>query len=1591
MYVNLGRNVQGGSAGQINLYAELPDSRLFQPSALGVNASTDVTKIYDTNQVIRQVLAPEMFVDIVPLSTRAYEMRCYSPTNQGARNPDGLYGVSGSPFVIWRIDNPVINILGGGLTGGTDNYLRIREVRSSVQRTWDYTYVTNTAASGWVLLSGDGLRSESKLSSYDSVTSHRLAKRLIKEAMGRSVVETTEEFQIFPWGESRVRLQTGPDGNGLETRWSYYDAGSSSGRYSHVSGFVRADGFQRSFDWDLAGRRISMADPWKDGGSDQSVIEYDYSPVDSMDVPDEGDMTKARTTTRKVKGVVVTRSYVAYIKNNSGAKTIIEEQAGAADAAYGDPRNLRTTTVYCSTNVWGFTSGRIQSLLRPDGSLESHSYVTGNYLVAGNDPGTFVEGGGTFVKEEISHGTVASPEGVPGKSVKDVNVYDKLGHLLLSEQYAITTDGSARVLWAVKKYDEISHLTDTFRSNGGHSQSAWSDCCGKDSETDETGVNTTYEYDSLKRKIRMTKVGIIGVQEDLATTYSSDAADHMTVTEQVSENGLRILVASNQYDTANRLVWSINQGGIVTAYLYNGPTNTVIQGSLTNITVNYLDGRIHYTMGNGVIKSWYDYGVNTDGCQWAKVYTGPAGTNSPVWQKTTTDMLGRTILEEKPGFGGGGLANSYTYNSLGQLTKISGFDSQTTLYGYDEIGEQIRSGVDLNTNGVLDLAGSDRVSETASWFEQDVSNDWWQARASIVYAGIGSATPTTNSIQKTRLTGLGIFSDFGFRISDLVSVDILGNSTISRTYVDRDAKTVTQVVTYPDSTNGATRVTVNGLLASITSKTAISTTFDYDALMRPIRQINPRTATFTTYNSLGQVASTMDAASNVTTYVYDNLGRRTQVTDALSNSTFTAYDTEGHVLATWGATYPVAYNYDPYGRMASMYTLRDSSLVISNYSSFITHTSSFDRTCWVYDEATGLLTNKLYADNHGPSYTYTPDGKLATRTWARGVVTTYNYDSLGQLTNISYSDGTPSVTFAFDRLGRQTTITDGVGTRTFTYSDALQLASETNTLGILTYAFDNLGRSAGFDAGPDYSVRYTFDPLGRFLAVSNNVGGALRAVTYFYLPGSDLVQGYTTDTGFSLMRSYEPNRNLIASITNRLGGVQLHRFDYTNDQIGRRTQRADVDLSSSISNSFAYNSRSELIDAAMGTNTFSYRYDPIGNRRTATNNAEALAYAANSLNQYTNITDPSATSNPSYDLDGNMTGYKDWTFVWDAENRLILASNATAVVSNTYDYMSRRVAKAVNGQATVFSYQGWAMIAESSATSTNSYIYGLDLSGTAQGAGTIGGILAGNFNGSTVFYCYDANGNVTDLVGTNGELLAQYQYDPFGNTIAKSGTLADVNPFRFSSKYTDEETGLVYYGYRFYQPNSGRWLSRDPIGEEMPGLWAHNKKVLLRRVRLRCRAALYPYIFIKNTPPLGVDPVGFDIWTCFRHTGWGIGNHEYLWDDRLGESCGTSSSSGFGGTSSPDDLGPGGDYCFRVDGSSGKEADVMSCCHGRANSGAYFPGVRDCHTSAGDCLGQNGLPHPEIPRFPTLPDRPTDPGYPGQYFPIPSSGGIFPF
>jgi RHS repeat-associated protein len=285
----------------------------------------------------------------------------------------------------------------------------------------------------------------------------------------------------------------------------------------------------------------------------------------------------------------------------------------------------------------------------------------------------------------------------------------------------------------------------------------------------------------------------------------------------------------------------------------------------------------------------------------------------------------------------------------------------------------------------------------------------------------------------------------------------------------------------------------------------------------------------------------------------------------------------------------------------------------------------------------------------------------------------------------------------------------------------------------------------------------------------------------------------------------------------------------------------------------------------MGDDTYNYAYDSIGNRllasQTVASVTSELEYVANALNQYTNILTavdsvPSVAT-PSYDDDGNMlflpstTGGgawgEGWALQWNGENRLIAASNSVSgiVVKSAYDHQGRRITKTTIDQAlgttnqTQFVYDGWNLIAENDGASTNNYVWCLDLSGSMQGAGGIGGLIATKLDGQIYFSCFDANGNLTDYVDTNGTVAAHYEYSPFGQTIAETGPMADQFNFGFSTHYKDRETGLIYCKNRYYDPETGRWLSRDAIGEE---------------------GGINLYTYVLNNPVLYIDPYGLALY-----------------------------------------------------------------------------------------------------------------------------------
>ena len=251
-----------------------------------------------------------------------------------------------------------------------------------------------------------------------------------------------------------------------------------------------------------------------------------------------------------------------------------------------------------------------------------------------------------------------------------------------------------------------------------------------------------------------------------------------------------------------------------------------------------------------------------------------------------------------------------------------------------------------------------------------------------------------------------------------------------------------------------------------------------------------------------------------------------------------------------------------------------------------------------------------------------------------------------------------------------------------------------------------------------------------------------------------------------------------------------------------------------------------------------YAYDPAWNMTAKTNNTTLNSYVVNNLNQVTN----SPAGDHTFDGNGNMTAEAPGTstarhFTYDDENQLMEVIKYASFSPSTkaefvYDGKMRlRITREFTYYSgdwlaageTRYLYDGMLAVQDrdSSNVPTVTYTRGPDLSGTFQGAGGIGGMLArshgySTFNGEWSthnHYFADGNGNITYLVDGSQVRAALYRYDPFGNNLTTIGTIAATNHYRFSSKLIHAPSTLYYYGYRFYNPNLQRWLNADPIGE----------------------------------------------------------------------------------------------------------------------------------------------------------------------------------
>ena len=585
-----------------------------------------------------------------------------------------------------------------------------------------------------------------------------------------------------------------------------------------------------------------------------------------------------------------------------------------------------------------------------------------------------------------------------------------------------------------------------------------------------------------------------------------------------------------------------------------------------------------------------------------------------------------------------------------------------------------------------------------------------------------------------------------------------------------------------------------------------------------------RTTTISAYTYAGLVASITDAQQNVTSYQYDAHGNRTSVTDAMGNVTTFGYDSGDRlILITYPDKTTASFGYDYRGRRTSStdqnghtttYSYDDADRLIattdaaSNMTQYIYDTednllgitdANGHSTTFTYD-GYGRVLQTAFPSSLSESYAYDAIGNLLSKTDRNKNTINYVYDALNRLTHKGYPDGT-GVDYAYDLVGKLLSANDPTGTYGFSYDNMGRLTGTSTSYAFLSgqtfsnsYSYDAASHRVGTTLADASTNAYQYDTLNRLTGLTNSWAGSFSLGYDALSRRTSLSRPNNVNTSYT----YDSLSHLL-SILHSCGNDGA---SYTYDNAGNRTSKQNV--MTGITSNYSYDPIYQLTQVLQAASQIEgYSYDSVGNRLSSLQGQYSY-----SLNELTAL----ATNNYSYDSNGNMlsktSGTNTTSYAWDFENRL---SSVTlpggGAETFRYDPFGRRIQKSWPNPAknTIMTrnylFDGANIIAELNAS-------GAVVASYTQGVG-IDQPLAMRRGGYISYYHVDGLGSVTSLTNTNAQPVATYVYDSFGNTTATEGIF---NPFRYTGREQDTETGLYYYRARYYDPAIGRFISEDPIG-----------------------------------------------------------------------------------------------------------------------------------------------------------------------------------
>ncbi len=982
------------------------------------------------------------------------------------------------------------------------------------------------------------------------------------------------------------------------------------------------------------------------------------------------------------------------------------------------------------------------------------------------------------------------------------------------------------------EYDEQQRVVKTTRGNGRFSTTTWM-CCGRLSETDEDGITTTYAYDSARQLSEISREEVYDgetcITPETITEYIRDAAGRVLTT--IRRVGPMKTTESTEYDALGRVTKQTDILGRVTTATYSedGLTTTVVNpAGATSITTRHADGSSASVSGTAQRALMYVYDLNGNSLR-----TTTKLADGTTIAQSIVNGFGQTTVQAQAS-NTGFIYSRSEFNAKDQMVKQyqdTGWNTEKTaptLFEYDSFGNITKQTLALSDTPTKDNSPVVEMAYSVESAEDGVYSVTTQTR----YNASGEPLST---VQKQLVSHLS-----ATLANKRISTDERGNSSTNWA-VYSDLAKVTSYSDIPTSTIIAESIVMDGFTLSQKDYAGIISTSSrtYTASGMTLVHVDGRNNATTSITDIaGRTISSTDASGGVTTTLYDAVHNLPAViTDAMGNTTCFKYDRRGRKIAEWGtAIQPACFGYDEMGNMTYLRTFRAGTETISTDPS---ERTDGDVTTWEYHPATGLVLSKTYADGTTVVNTFDDYNRLTTETDARGNEKTHSYEhARGLHLGTTYtlpSQSTEGATagaatsarsFNYNHLGQLTQVTDDAGTRSFGYNsygeretDSLVVDGDTH---LITEQLDSFGRSVGYIYSKNGTVQQTvstgYGSDGRISSAGFLHGGEAKNFGYTYLAGTNLLQGLSEPNGMTLSQTYEATRDLLTDIAYHRGSTLVARRTYTYDILGRPTARNTSRQGAVVNDTFVHNNRSELARATVNGADYDYDYDNIGNRRMSTESGDYSIYESNALNQYISISENGAdTFVPQFDADGNQTLCKTstgiWSVVYNAESRPVSFTNEATgtVVTCAYDSMGRRCFKMikVNGTITLhqrYLYRGYLQIACIDLTRSHHPTLWLITWDPSQPVATRP--LAIQKDGTWYTYGWDLTKNICELYRNNGYIATTYTYTPYGGTYA-SGSI--IQPIQWSSEFADEETQLISYNYRYYNYNQGGWISRDSM------------------------------------------------------------------------------------------------------------------------------------------------------------------------------------